>query len=456
MGDEHENLPHVVVLGGGFGGLQFCKHLKGHCRITLIDRTNHHLFQPLLYQVAMAGLSAPEVAEPIRSIFRHDRRITVLMDTAERIDLERRRVVLSTRDIAYDYLVIALGGGVHYFGNDHWEQHAPGLKTLADALRMRRMILTSFEKAENCDDPDERRRLMNIVVVGGGPTGVELAGAMAELTRQVFKRDFRRINPAEAKVILVEGGDHLLDTYPVDLSLKAAEQLESLGVVVMFNHRVVEVTDACVTLDDGETIPTRNVLWGAGVHANPITRTLGIELGPGGRIPVEPDLSLPGRPDVFAIGDIVTLRDPNRVLVPGVAPAAMQMGRHVAALIDEDLGQRLGAVRARKPFVYVDKGSMATIGRKRGVAWVGGLKFSGLLAWLTWLGVHLIFLIGYRNKLAVLLSWFYSYVAFKRGARIIFNAARSAAADSSTPPQTSAPGAPVASGGSAATIETDG
>jgi len=413
--------PHIAVLGAGFGGLAFCQASQADARITLIDRHNHHLFQPLLYQVATAGLSAPEVAEPARSVFRRDKRITVLMDSIERIDLPARRVVLAHDTIDYDYLVVALGGQTHYFGNDGWADHAPGLKSLGDAMRIRGKLLRAFEIAEATDDAALRRRLMTIVVIGGGPTGVELAGAVAELTKVVFKRDFRNINPADAHIILVESGEHVLDQFPEALAKKALPQLQSLGVEVRLNERVTEVHADHVILRSGGRIDTCNTLWAAGVRANAITDTLGIELGPGGRVPVEPNLSIPGHPEAFAIGDIVTLTDPNGVLAPGLAPAAMQMGKHVAKQVDRRILSDATATPSEDPFVYRDRGSMATIGRKRAIAKMGKLELSGPIAWLAWLWVHLVFLIGFRNKVAVLLAWFYSYITFRRGARIIFD-----------------------------------
>lgn len=423
MNHATSNKPHIVVLGGGFGGMRFCQHLQADARITLIDKHNHHTFQPLLYQVATAGLSAPEVSEPIRSIFRKDPRITVLMDIVQGIDLTQRRVELCHTSIGYDYLLIGLGGSTSYFGHDGWAQHAPGLKSVSDAMAMRWRLLRSFELAESTDDPDACRRLMTVVVVGGGPTGVELAGAIAELTRVVFRRDFRRIDTSQARIILAEGGERLLDTFPPDLADKALRQLKSLGVEVQLGRRVTDIAADHVTLDDGERIETRNALWAAGVCANPITKTLGIDLGPGGRIPVKPDLSIPGHPEAFAIGDIVTLTDANGVRVPGLAPAAMQMGRHAARVIDQRLADagRAEPDPAALPFAYRDKGSMATIGRKRAIAQIGWLKLSGYPAWLAWLVIHLIFLVGFRNRVAVLFAWFYSYITFKRGARIIFD-----------------------------------
>jgi NADH dehydrogenase len=410
------NKKRVVVLGAGFGGQEFCKAFQhDDAEIILVDRQNHHLFQPLLYQVATAGLSQPEIAQPIRSIFADRRDITVLMDEAASINLAARRVVFKQQTLEYDHLIIGLGAVTSYFGRPEWAEHAPGLKTLSDAIRIRRKVLRAFEKAEMEPDPGKLRKLMTIVVVGGGPTGVELAGAFAELARHVLRRDFRRIDPAAARIILVEEGERVLDMFDPPLPAKARAQLEALGVEVRTSCRVEALEAGCVTAG-GERIEAENIIWGAGVMAHPITQTLGIALARGGRIPVQPDLSLPGHPEVFAIGDIVSLTDSNGVLVPGVSPGAIQMGAHVAKLL---LAKMNGNLVENREFTYRDKGSMATIGRSAAIAQVAGLQFSGFIAWLLWLFVHLIFLVGFRNKIAVLVQWFYSYVRYKRGARII-------------------------------------
>ncbi|MEO0475704.1 MAG: NAD(P)/FAD-dependent oxidoreductase [Planctomycetota bacterium] len=416
--------PHILVVGCGFGGLTFTRSFKGDAYVTIVDKQNHHLFQPLLYQVAMAGLSAPEIAEPIRSIFKRRPNVASIMDTVESIDLAKKT---ATGDlgvtVGWDYLVLAVGGRTSYFGNDHWAEHAPGIKTLEDAMRVRRTVLTSFELAEAIDDPDERRKLTTIVVVGGGPTGVELAGAMSELSRIVFKRDFRRIDPTEARVVLVDGGDRLLSPFPEKLSASAKRQLEGLGVEVMLNTRVEDITADGVLLNNGEKIETHNVLWGGGIQAPDLTRTLGVELGAGGRVVVGPDLSVPGHPEVYVIGDVADVTLPDGTKAPGLAPAAMQMGKHVAKLISHELKHKKTPPAERKTFSYLDKGTMATIGRTHAIADVGPLHFSGLLAWLAWLVVHLVLLVGFRNKVVVLIQWFYSYVTFRRGARIIIGEA---------------------------------
>jgi len=416
--------PHILVVGCGFGGLSFANAFKGDANITVVDKQNHHLFQPLLYQVAMAGLSAPEIAEPIRSIFRKKAHIATVMDTVEAIDLDKKQATLDiTGTIGYDYIVMAFGGRTSYFGNDHWAEHAPGIKSLEDAMRVRRTVLTSFELAEAIDDPAERKKLTTIVVVGGGPTGVELSGAMAELSRVVFKRDFRRINPAEARVVLIDGGDRLLSPFPEKLSASAKRQLEGIGVEVILNTRVEDIDAEGVNLSNGDRIDTRNVLWGGGVQAPELTQRLGVELGAGGRIVVGPDLSIPGHPDAFVIGDVADVTLPDGTKAPGLAPAAMQMGRHVAKTVAHEIRAGEREPEERPVFKYVDKGTMATIGRYHAIADIGPLHFGGPLAWLAWLIVHLMLLIGFRNKVVVIVQWLYSYVTFRRGARIIIGEA---------------------------------
>ena len=410
-------IPQVVVLGAGFGGLAFCQHFKNpSARVTLVDRTNHHLFQPLLYQVATAGLSAAEIAQPIRSILSDRPNITVLLDPVTDLNLARRQVVLESKTLAYDYLVLALGGRNNYFGHPEWESFAPGLKTLADAVHIRNQVLLAFEKAENTADAAERKRLMTMVVIGGGPTGVELAGAFAELARHVLKRDFRHIDPAHAKIILIEGSPRVLSSFPEDLSRNTARQLEQLGVHLRTSTAVKNIRHGEVQLDGGEIIHAENIIWAAGVSASPLTEKLGVELDRAGRVKVNPDLSLLGHPEVFAIGDMALVLEENGKAVPGVSPAAMQMAQHVAQIIDDELNGKAGT---RAKFKYWDKGSMATIGRSKAVAVVGKIKLTGFVAWMAWLSLHLLFLIGFRNKLIVLIQWVYSYFTYKRGARII-------------------------------------
>lgn len=415
MGDSK----HIVVLGAGFAGLTFCQSFNNpRVRITLVDRQNHHLFQPLLYQVATAGLSAPEIAQPIRSILRDQSNVTVLLDEVRNIELARKTVVLEKSTLSYDYLVLALGGVTSYFGHPEWEQFAPGLKSLDDAMRIRRDVLLAFEKAETEPDPSEHARLMTIVVVGGGPTGVELAGAFAELARHVLKGDFRRIDPSEARVVLIEAGDRILSQFSPELSKSADEQLRALGVEVRTQTRVKNISLRCVELD-GEQIRAENILWAAGVSATPLTRKLGVDLDRAGRVKVNPDLSVPGFSQAFAVGDMAFVVDRDGQTVPGVSPAAMQMAKHVARIIEEEIAAGGTQPVHRPAFDYWDKGSMATIGRSAAVAKMGKLEFSGFPAWLAWLVVHLIFLIGFRNKVAVLFQWAYSYFTYRRGSRII-------------------------------------
>jgi len=412
---------HVVVLGAGFGGLNFCKKFRHpNARITVVDRTNHHLFQPLLYQVAACGLSAPEIAQPIRGILSKRQDITVLFNSVVDLDLAQRRVILEKGELNYDYLVIGIGGRTSYFKHPEWEQLAPGLKTLDDALRIRSEILLAFERAENEPDPIERERLMTIVVVGGGPTGVELAGAFAELTRTVLDKDFRRIDPEKARIILVEGSPLVLSHLPKDLSASAQRQLQALGVQIRNNLYVKDMRAGEVELTNGEIIRAGNIIWAAGVAAHPLTAKLGVELDKAGRIKVNPDLSLPGHPEVFAIGDIISLLQADGKPVPGVCPAAIQMGKHVARVLKNEINTRATNTPIQRPaFAYWDKGTMATIGRSAAVAWIGKLKFSGFPAWLAWLFVHLIFLVGLRNRIAVLFQWAYSYFSYRRSARLI-------------------------------------
>ncbi|MCB1090235.1 MAG: NAD(P)/FAD-dependent oxidoreductase [Verrucomicrobiae bacterium] len=417
------HLPHIVVLGAGFGGLECAKAFRGQAvRVTLVDRQNHHLFQPLLYQVASAGLAAPEIAHPVRSVFAEQDNVTVLMDEVRAIDLGARSVALAERELRYDYLIIGLGVKTGYFGHADWEPHAIGLKSLDDATEIRRRVLLAFERAEMCEDPDEKRRHMTIAIVGGGPTGVELAGAFAELARHVLRRDFRHIDTRQARIVLIEGAPRLLTMYDEDLSQYTRERLESMGVTVLTGRPVKSVRHREVELE-GETIQAENLIWAAGVEAIPLTRKLGVPTDAAGRLMVETDLSLPGHPEVFAVGDIAHCVDQAGVRVPGLCPAAMQMGRHAAKVILAELKDRNrqapGRYEVRPQFRYFDKGSMATIGRSAAVASSAGMKFRGWVAWLMWLFIHLLFLVGFRNRLAVLLQWFYAYVRYRRGARII-------------------------------------
>jgi len=400
----------VVIIGGGFGGLYAAKGLRdAPVRITLVDRRNYHLFQPLLYQVATAALNPSDIAYPIRAILRKQKNASVILGDVTSIDLHKRVVQLADgAALAYDYLIVATGATHSYFGHHEWEKAAPGLKTIEDALEIRRRVLLAFEAAERESDADAQRAWLTFVIVGAGPTGVELAGALSEIARQTMLRDFRRINPSSARVILVEGRDRVLPTYPQSLSAKAEEQLRGLGVEVLTGATVTSLSDREVCL--GETpIATRTVLWGAGVQASPLARNLGAPLDRAGRVIVEPSLAIPGHPEAFVIGDLAAVEG-----VPGVAPAAIQEGQHAALNIERAIeGQPLRA------FHYRDKGSLATIGRAAGVGDFGRIKLSGFLAWFAWLAIHIFFLIGFRNRLLVMLQWAWAYVTYQRGARLI-------------------------------------
>jgi NADH dehydrogenase len=442
--------PHIIILGGGFGGLNFAKALDNtHARITLIDRQNHHLFQPLLYQVATATLSAIEIAKPLRSIFRNYGNISCELGEVQAIDLKSRTVILPDRSMTYDYLIIALGGVTSYFGHPEWAEHAPGLKSINDALRIRREILYAFEKAELTDDPDELKRLMTIVIVGGGPTGVELAGACKELGRYVMRHDFRRIDPTKIRVILVEAADRILLHLPRDLSASAQKQLESIGVEVRLNTMVKDIKGQTVVVsakdkpDALETIGAASIVWSAGVAANPITRTLGVDIDRAGRIKVNPDLSIPGFPEAFAIGDIAFTLNKDGTPVPGVSPAAMQMGTYAGKIICDEMADPQLRPDQRDPFKYWDKGTMATIGHSHAVAMIPvpgigvTLKYGGFFAWLSWLLVHLLFLVGFTNKVTVVIRWIWAFFTRRQGARVITaNDGRGTTPSTTTPPTT--------------------
>ena len=402
----------VIIVGGGFAGINTALALRREAvEITLVDRRNFHLFQPLLYQVATAALNPSDIAYPIRSIFRsQDNVVDVVLGEVVDIDKVARSVVLDDgTHIDYDTLVVAAGATHSYFGHDEWAFDAPGLKTIEDALDIRRRVLLAFERAER--HPEDAARLLTFVVVGAGPTGVELAGALIEIAVHALAREFHRTDPSAARVVLVEGTGQVLPAYPERLSQSARRQLEGLGVDVRTDSLVADIDGAGVTLTSGERIEAATVLWAAGVKASPLAAVLGVELDRAGRALVDPDLSIPGHPELFVIGDLAALEG-----VPGVAPAAMQQGRHVATQIAADL-----AGRPRLPFRYRDKGSLATIGRARAVADVGPLQFSGFPAWAAWLGIHVFFLIGFRNRVLVLISWAWNYLTFRRGARIITN-----------------------------------
>ena len=408
--------PHVVILGGGFGGLNAAKGLAhAAVDVTVVDRHNHHLFQPMLYQVATAALSPGDIASPIRSILRRQRNTEVRLGDAVAVDVDARRVTLTDgATLTYDWLVVATGANHSYFGRDDWAPFAPGLKTIEDALEMRRRVLLAFEFAEMEPDPVARQAYLNFVIVGGGPTGVELAGALAEIKRYVLRRDFRRIDPREAIVILIEGGKRILPTYPPSLSEKAKQSLRDLGVDVRTEMMVTEIHEDSVVAA-GWRIPAHTILWAAGNLASPLLRTLGAPLDRQGRVMVEPDCTVPGHPEIFVLGDAANFAHDPAGPLPGVCPAAMQMGTYAAKVIRSAIRGR----REARPFRYWNKGELAVIGRGRAVANIRRLRFGGMFAWLAWIFIHIFFLIGFRNRLLVMIEWAISYITYSRGARLI-------------------------------------
>src|SRR5579863_3432344 len=432
----HTGEYRVVIVGSGFGGLNAAEKLAGApVRITIIDRKNYHTFQPLLYQVATAGLSPGEIASPIRSILSRHKNIEVLMAEVEGFNLERRVVQIAGQgehqEIPYDYLIVAAGATHAYFGHDEWEPFAPGLKTIEDALEIRRRVLLAFELAERHANAGEPEGPLNFVVVGAGPTGVELAGTLAEICRHALAQDFRSIDPRRTHIHLIEGGPRVLATYPEDLSRSALEQLQRLGVEVLTSTMVTKIEPGVISM--GATkMNAAVILWAAGVAASPLGKKLGAPIDRAGRVLVQPDLSIPGHPEVFVIGDLASLKDASGKLLPGVAPVAILEGRYVAKLIHRELENgtagapsfsrslREGAgFDSRPPFHYYDKGSLATIGRAAAVAQFGKIHVSGFLAWLAWLFIHILFLIGFRNRILVFIQWAWSYFTYERGARLI-------------------------------------
>lgn len=415
MATQSPAVPRVVIIGAGFGGLEASKHLGNKpVWVTVIDRTNHHLFQPLLYQVATAALSPADIAAPVRGILGKYRNIEVILGEAQAVDVDQRVVCTTDQAIPYDYLVVATGSRHSYFGHGEWEKLAPGLKSLEDAIEIRRRILMAFEFAEKTQDPAARAAAMNFVIIGGGPTGVEMAGAIAEIARETLAKDFKHIDPSAARVILVEGDKRVLSGFPEDLSASALEQLQELGVEVITGTHAENLTEGGLEVA-GKFIPCRVKIWAAGNTASFVGKTLGVPVDKAGRVVVQDDLTIPGHPEVQVIGDLANFTSAkDGKPLPGVSPVAIQQGRHAARNI-------LHMVEGAKPqrFYYWDKGSMATIGRNRAVADLNIVHFSGFPAWLAWLFIHVLYLVGFRNRIAVLFQWAWAYITFNKGARLI-------------------------------------
>ncbi|MBS4033841.1 MAG: NAD(P)/FAD-dependent oxidoreductase [Ignavibacterium sp.] len=407
----------VIIVGGGFGGLLAAKEFKDtDFDATIIDKTNHHLFQPLLYQVAAAALSPADIAIPIRSVFRNQKNIKVLLDEVISVDKENNTIKLSNSELKFDHLILSPGARHSYFGNDTWEKYAPGLKTLSDALKIRELILNSLEAAEKELDLNQRKKYLTFVVIGGGPTGVELAGAIAEIAKKTMIRDYKNFCADDTIIVLVEALPRILTSYSPDLSDKAKEDLVKMGVDIQLNKKVTDVNENGVQLGD-VFIESKNVIWAAGNVASPLLKTLNIDLDKAGRAIVESDCSVPGYSNIFVVGDAAIMKDDKGEVLPGVAPVAMQQGRFVGKLIKSGLDKS-----NRKKFTYVDKGSMATIGKAKAVAMISGLKLSGLIAWLAWSFVHIFFLIGFRNRFRVFAEWIWYYITNRQGTRLITNA----------------------------------
>jgi NADH dehydrogenase len=411
---QKSSAPHVVIVGGGFAGLNAAKRLRrAPVRVTVVDRRNHHLFQPLLYQVATAALNPSEIASPIRRILRHQRNTTVILGDADAIDVARRRVILRDGELPYDFLIVAAGATHSYFGHDQWEEAAPGLKTIEDALEIRRRVLVAYEVAEREAQHEARREWLSFVIIGAGPTGVEMAGALAEISRRVLDRDFRNIQPETARVSLIEAAPRILPAMNEQSAASARRQLERLGVEVMTGKAVTEVDNTGVTLAGGQRIEARTAIWAAGVTASPLARSLKVPLDRAGRVIVEPDLTIPGAPEVYVVGDLASFGH-GPTPVPAMAPAAIQEGRHAARNVMRTIhGQ------PRERFRYHNKGVLATVGRAAAVAEFGRLRLKGFGAWLMWLLVHIFYLIGFRNRVFVIAQWAWVYLRFERGARLI-------------------------------------
>jgi NADH dehydrogenase len=421
---QSDNWPHVVIIGGGFAGINAAKALAGKkVRVTVVDRKNHHTFQPLLYQVALAVLSPAEIASPIRNVLRRARNTQVILGEVTGFDLQRRIVRVDEIELGYDFLVVAAGATHAYFGHPEWEKIAPALKTIEDATEIRRRVLLAFELAEREAIAQGRHPTLSFVVIGAGPTGVELAGAISDISRRYMEHDFRAIDPRQARIILLEGGPRVLPAYPEDLSASAEKQLRDLGVEVRTNAMVTNLEAGCVTIGV-EKIPATVILWGAGVSASPLGRMLGAATDRAGRVMVAPDLTVPQHPEVFVVGDLAASKMKNGVLVPGVAPAAIQMGKFAARQIRRTLENK-----PREEFHYLDKGTLATIGRSKAVADLGKLHFSGYFAWLSWLFIHLFFLIGFRNRFMVMAEWAWDYITYNHSARLITGKTEESAVD---------------------------
>jgi NADH dehydrogenase len=406
----------VVIIGGGFGGLTTAKKLgKSDHEVILIDKTNHHLFQPLLYQVATAALSPADIAAPLRSILRNQKYTKVVMGEVTRIDVNLKKVHMGESEIEFDYLVVSIGSQHSYFGKIEWENYAPGLKTISDALSIRERVLISFEKAERATSPSVIEKYTTFVIVGGGPTGVEIAGALAEIAKKTMLKDFRNIDPSKTKIILVEAGNYILSAYDPTLSQNAKKALEEMGVTVLTNRKVNEINSRGVIIDD-QFIETENIIWAAGNEIPSVIKTLDAKTDNAGRVIVQDDLSIPNNSDVFVIGDAALVLDENQKPLPGVCPVAIQQGNYVAKLISREI-----PVEKRKAFKYFDKGSMATIGRARAVMQLGKIKISGFFAWLAWVFIHILYLIGFRNRYKVLAEWIWFYISHRNGIRLITN-----------------------------------